>query len=84
MHSLALGAYNTPNIRRLLLAPTTKLVDNVGQNKNFHTEHNEDGEPPRVLITGIFYLISCSLKCLKVLNLSRMQYSNDNRYHCFG
>ena len=54
MYFLALGVYNAPNIGRLLLAPTTKLVDNVGQNKSFHTEHNEDGEPPRVLITGKF------------------------------
>ena len=49
---LALRACNRPNIGRLLLTPTTELVTPVGQNKCFHTEHNEDGEPPRVLITG--------------------------------
>ena len=51
---LALGAYNNPTIGRLLVAPISKSVENIGQSKCFHTEHNEDGEPPRVLITGMF------------------------------
>ena len=25
---------------------------NANQRKQFHTEHNQEGEPPRVLITG--------------------------------
>ena len=50
---LALGAYNNPTIGRLFVAPISKSDDNIGQHKSFHTEHNEDGEPPRVLITGM-------------------------------
>jgi len=71
--SPALGVYNAPNIGRLLLAPTTKLVDNVGQNKSFHTEHNEDGEPPRVLITGGLGQLGTGLA-----KLLRKQYGTEN------
>merc|ERR1719412_93263 len=66
-------AYNSAKRGGFLLTPSFNLVRNVRQNRSFYTEHNEEGEPPRVLITGGLGQLGTGLA-----KLLRAKYGTDN------
>ena len=50
--SLTSGPNNSAKNGSISLNRNNSLAYKTSQTKSFHTEHNEEGEPPRVLITG--------------------------------